>query len=76
MRRPQAGQREARVRKAMAELPPEQRELVREAFYEDRSHRQISDRTGMPLGTVKSRLRLAMAKLTLHLDADDLGKEG
>jgi RNA polymerase sigma-70 factor, ECF subfamily len=72
----EAGEREVRVRKAMEQLPPEQRELVREAFYEDRSHRQIADRTGMPLGTVKSRLRLAMAKLKLHLDADDLGKEG
>ena len=72
----QASERELRVRRAMAELPPEQRELVREAFYEDRSHRQIADRTGMPLGTVKSRLRLAMAKLKLHLDADDLGREG
>jgi DNA-directed RNA polymerase specialized sigma24 family protein len=30
----------------------------------------------MPLGTVKSRLRLAMAKLKLHLDIDDLGGEG
>jgi RNA polymerase sigma-70 factor (ECF subfamily) len=72
----ETGEREARVRKAMEGLPPEQRELVREAFYEDRSHRQIADRTGMPLGTVKSRLRLAMAKLKLHLDADDLGREG
>ena len=61
---------------AMAELPPEQRELIREAFYEDRSHRQIADATGMPLGTVKSRLRLAMAKLKLRLDGDDFGKEG
>jgi RNA polymerase sigma-70 factor (ECF subfamily) len=72
----QLSEREARVRKAMEELPPEQRELVREAFYEDRSHRQIADRTGMPLGTVKSRLRLAMAKLKLHLDEDDYGREG
>ena len=72
----QTSEREARVRRAMAELPAEQRELVRIAFYEDRSHRQIADATGMPLGTVKSRLRLAMAKLKLRLDDDDLGKEG
>ena len=72
----QLSEREARVRRAMAELPPEQRELIREAFYQDRSHRQIADATGMPLGTVKSRLRLAMAKLKLRLDHDDFGKEG
>jgi RNA polymerase sigma-70 factor (ECF subfamily) len=72
----QASQREVRVRRAMEDLPPQQRELVRAAFYEDRSHREIADRTGMPLGTVKSRLRLAMAKLKLQLEIDDLGKEG
>ncbi len=66
-------EQEARVRQAMESLPPEQRELVREAFYEDRSHREIADRTGVPLGTVKSRLRLAMAKLKLQLDDDPLG---
>jgi RNA polymerase sigma-70 factor (ECF subfamily) len=72
----QASEREIRVRQAMELLPPEQRDLVREAFYEDRSHREIAERTGMPLGTVKSRLRLAMAKLKLHLDEDDYGREG
>jgi RNA polymerase sigma-70 factor (ECF subfamily) len=72
----QSREREVRMRRAMEDLPPEQRELVREAFYEDRSHREIADRMGMPLGTVKSRLRLAMAKLKLQLEDDDLGKEG
>jgi RNA polymerase sigma-70 factor (ECF subfamily) len=72
----QASEQEVRVRQAMEQLPPEQRELIREAFYEDRSHREIAERTGMPLGTVKSRLRLAMAKLKLQLDDDRLGREG
>ena len=73
----QAAEREIRVRRAMEDLPPEQRELVREAFYEDRSHREIAERTGVPLGTVKSRLRLAMAKLKLQLDDDEfVGREG
>jgi RNA polymerase sigma factor (sigma-70 family) len=62
--------REARVRAAMAELPDDQRELVREAFYEELSHSQIAEKTGLPLGTIKSRLRLAFAKLRLRLDAD------
>jgi RNA polymerase sigma-70 factor, ECF subfamily len=71
-----ASEQEVRVRQAMEQLPPEQRDLVREAFYEDRSHREIAERTGMPLGTVKSRLRLAMAKLKLQLDDEPVGREG
>jgi RNA polymerase sigma-70 factor (ECF subfamily) len=63
----EAAEREARVRRAMAELPPEQRDLVRRAFYEDLSHSEIAATTGVPLGTVKSRLRLAFAKLKLTL---------
>jgi len=63
----EAAEREARVRRAMAELPPEQRDLVRRAFYEDLSHSEIAATTGVPLGTVKSRLRLAFAKLKLKL---------
>jgi RNA polymerase sigma-70 factor (ECF subfamily) len=62
--------REAQVRAAMAQLPDDQRELVRDAFYEDLSHSQIADKTGLPLGTVKSRLRLAFAKLKLRLDGE------
>lgn len=72
----QASEQEVRVREAMEQLPPEQRELIREAFYEDRSHREIAERTGVPLGTVKSRLRLAMAKLKIQLDDDVFGREG
>jgi RNA polymerase sigma factor (sigma-70 family) len=67
----ETSEREAHVRRAMAELPHDQRELVREAFYADLSHREIAEKTGVPLGTVKSRLRLAFAKLKLRLEADD-----
>jgi len=66
----QTASRDAQVRAAMAELPDDQRTLVREAFYEDLSHSQIADKTGVPLGTVKSRLRLAFAKLKLRLGDD------
>jgi RNA polymerase sigma-70 factor (ECF subfamily) len=69
----ESAEREAQLRRAMAELPPEQRDLVRVAFYEDLSHSQVAERTGLPLGTVKSRLRLAFAKLRLRLEADDEG---
>lgn len=64
-----AGQQGALVAAALAELPPEQREMVRAAFYEDLSHSEIAERTGLALGTVKSRLRLAFEKLRIRLEA-------
>jgi len=66
-----AAERESQLRTAVAELPAEQRDLVRVAFYEDLSHSQVAERTGLPLGTVKSRLRLAFAKLKLKLRDDE-----
>jgi len=48
---------------AIAALPPEQARLVRMAFFDDKSHSDISKETKLPLGTVKSRLRLALEKL-------------
>ena len=59
----EAAQAELKVRAALNGLPQVQRELVRAAFYEELSHSQIAERTGMPLGTVKSRLRQAFAAL-------------
>jgi RNA polymerase sigma factor (sigma-70 family) len=52
-----------KLHSAMAALPEEQARLLRMAFFEDKSHQAISDETRLPLGTVKSRLRLAMDKL-------------
>lgn len=48
---------------AIDSLPPEQADLLRRAFFEDKSHQVIADETALPLGTVKSRLRLALDKL-------------
>jgi RNA polymerase sigma-70 factor (ECF subfamily) len=48
---------------AIGALPPEQAVLLRMAFFEDKSHQAISKETRLPLGTVKSRLRLAVEKL-------------
>lgn len=48
---------------AIDSLPPEQAALLRMAFYDDMSHSDISAETHIPLGTVKSRLRLALEKL-------------
>jgi RNA polymerase sigma-70 factor (ECF subfamily) len=63
-----AGQAARRVGSALASLPPEQAEVLRLSFFEDRPHAEIERRLGVPLGTVKSRLRLAMAKLRVLLD--------
>jgi len=58
-----AAERGQRVRQAMAELPPEQVEVIRLSFFEDRPHGEIATMLKIPLGTVKSRARLAMARL-------------
>lgn len=52
-----------KLRAALGDLPPEQARLLRMAFFEDKTHQAISDETRIPLGTVKSRLRLAIEKL-------------
>ena len=44
-------------------LPPCQAELVRRSFVSGQTHQEIADATGLPLGTVKSRIRLALEKL-------------
>ncbi|MGI8841016.1 MAG: sigma-70 family RNA polymerase sigma factor [Caulobacteraceae bacterium] len=56
-------QDESRVGRAIAELPPEQARVVRLAFFSDKPHSRIAEELDLPLGTVKSRLRLAMARL-------------
>ncbi len=53
----------ARVREAVGELSQPQRQAVELAFYEGLTHSEIAERLGEPLGTVKTRVRLAMQKL-------------
>jgi len=56
-------QRGERVRAVLALLPAEQTEVVTLAFIEGLSHSEIAARLGLPLGTVKSRMRLAYQKV-------------
>jgi RNA polymerase sigma factor (sigma-70 family) len=63
--------RDERVRLAMAELPAEQLELIRLAFFDGLSHSEIAERSSLPLGTVKSRIRLAFARLRKVISADE-----
>ncbi|MEL7029457.1 MAG: sigma-70 family RNA polymerase sigma factor [Pseudomonadota bacterium] len=65
-----ASEREVRVREAVLELPPEQAELLHMAFFDGKSHREIAEASGVALGTVKSRLRLAFVKLRRALGED------
>jgi RNA polymerase sigma-70 factor (ECF subfamily) len=65
-----ARQREERIRLALAELPEDQMTLIRYAFFLGLTHSQIAARAGLPLGTVKSRIRLAFARLRRTLEAD------
>jgi RNA polymerase sigma-70 factor, ECF subfamily len=56
-------ERQVRVQAALAELPQDQRDVVILSFIEGLSHSEIADRLDMPLGTVKSRIRLAYQKI-------------
>lgn len=58
-----------RLRKAMDTLPPEQLDVLKRAFFDDVSHSTIAEDMGIPLGTVKSRIRLAFEKLRTSLEA-------
>ncbi|MBA4168930.1 MAG: sigma-70 family RNA polymerase sigma factor [Chloroflexi bacterium] len=51
------------VRAAITVLPVEQRQVIAMAYFEGRSHSEIAGMTGLPLGTVKSRIRLGMHRL-------------
>ena len=55
------------VSSVMKSLPHEQLAIVRKAFFEGKSHRAIADEMKLPLGTVKSRIRLALALMRVAL---------
>ena len=56
-------QETAQLKTALLQLPEAQRELIEKAYFGDLSHREIASQTGLPLGTIKSRIRLALDRL-------------
>lgn len=61
-------QQGTRVHAALATLSPERRELIALAFLQGLSHQEIAERTGLPLGTVKSHVRRALAQLREEME--------
>jgi RNA polymerase sigma-70 factor (ECF subfamily) len=56
-------QESERLGEALAQLPERQRELIERAYFGELSHSEIAAETGLPLGTIKSRIRLALERL-------------
>ncbi len=59
---------EVEIRNAMSTLPAEQALVLEKAFMESKSHNEIAEELDLPLGTVKSRIRLALNKLQILID--------
>jgi len=56
------------LHEAMKNLPEEQAFILKKVYLEDKSHTEIAEELDLPLGTVKSRVRLALSKLRLSVD--------
>jgi len=63
-------ERGLRLRVELEQLPEEQRDVLERAFFQGMTQREIAERTGIPLGTVKTRTLLAMKKLRAALRHD------
>jgi len=61
-------ERQVRVRAALATLPPEQQAVVALSYLEGLSHSEIAHRLRVPVGTIKSRMRIAYQKIRLALE--------
>jgi len=63
-----ASRQSERLRGALAQLPDEQQQVLRLSYFDDEPHARIATELGIPLGTVKSRVRLAVAQLRRLLE--------
>ena len=55
------------LKRALSALKPDQRDIIEQAYFGELSHQDISTRTGLPLGTIKSRIRLGLERLRHEL---------
>jgi RNA polymerase sigma-70 factor (ECF subfamily) len=60
-------QEATQLKQALATLKPEQREVIEKAYLGELTHQEISTQTGLPLGTIKSRIRLGLQRLRHEL---------
>ena len=67
-----AGQTYTRMQELLRSLSADQLVVVQKAFFEDKSHTAIADELKLPLGTVKSRIRMALGRLRQALEKDAL----
>ncbi len=58
-----AGERDRMLRSALLELPEEQRQALQDVYFSEQSMRESAEGRGLPLGTVKTRVRLALERL-------------
>lgn len=63
------------ITSALSELPPDQRQVIELAYFGGLSQREIAEKLNNPLGTVKTRVRLALAKLKGVLQHQGIGQE-
>lgn len=63
-----ASERDEKVREALSLLSEEQAQIVQLSFFSEKPHAEIAQELGLPLGTVKSRIRRAMLRLRSHLE--------
>ena len=66
-----AGQTYTRVKELLSGLSPDQLVVIEKAFFEDKTHTAIAEELKLPLGTVKSRIRLALGRLRDALERDE-----
>lgn len=66
----------ARVRGALADLPVDQRDALDLAYFQGLSHSEIAERTGIPLGTIKTRIRSGLQRLREAMTPDTAWKGG
>jgi RNA polymerase sigma-70 factor (ECF subfamily) len=60
-----------RIRENLVLLPPEQLEVIAKIYFEGKSHSEVAAELTLPLGTVKSRIRLALNRLQLRMTAEE-----